>query len=107
MLSYSSFYEYRRLGVIAISTLLWDVGLVGLPLYLLTCVGAYSAASKFTSRADPGLDRVWYRTSETSVLILIAMPFASGLLFLAASIQVLMGLTLGMIAWQWRFSRPI
>lgn len=98
-------YPGVMIGLTAISALLWDVGLVGTGLYLTMLIAAIVAAFGLVSRAGPGLDRMLCRGLLASTLMLLALTFASDLMILAPSMQVIMAMTLGLIAWRARLPR--
>jgi len=95
-------YPGYAIGLIAISALLWNVGLIGTSLYLLMYFAAFVAAWRLTARASPGLDRAMCRTLQAVLVMIPAMLAVLDLHLMTPSIQVLTAFTLGLIAWRWR-----
>jgi hypothetical protein len=100
-------YPGYMIGLTGVSSLLWDLGLVGLALYLATLVSALVAAVRLVARAGPGFDRMMCRGLVASTSMMIALIFVSDLMLLAPSMQVIMAMTLGLIAWRWRVGRGL
>lgn len=100
-------YRGYSIGLTAIATLLWDVGLVGAALFLAVLVGAVFTAGRLAARASPGLDRALCRTLQASAAQLIPMLFAIDAMLLVPSLQVMAALTLGLIAWRARLREAI
>jgi hypothetical protein len=98
-------YPGVMIGLTTVSALLWEVGLVGTGLYMAVLIAAMFSAFSLVARAGPGMDRMLCRGLLASTLMLLAMSFASDLMILAPSMQVIMGMTLGLIAWRWRLPR--
>jgi hypothetical protein len=95
-------YPGHSIDLTGVSTLLWDVGLFGLLLYLLAMGSAWFCSRKLIERAAPGLDRALCRTLSASIAMLGVMLLASNVMLWAPSMQVLMMLTFGLLAWRWR-----
>ena len=98
-------YQGVAIGLTTASSLLWDVGLLGLMLILTIYAGAFFTAGALVARASPGLDRAMCRTLQATVVLLGLMLFALDMLMTAASLQVLTAFTFGLIAWRWRLTR--
>jgi hypothetical protein len=100
-------YPGYAIGLISLSALLWDVGLLGTGLYLMMFLAAFVAAGRLTARASPGLDRAMCRTLQAVVVMMPAMLLALDLHLMAPSLQVLTAFTLGLIAWRWRLGNRL
>lgn len=100
-------YPGYVIGLTAMSTLLWDVGLFGTGLYLMIYVAAFIAAVRLTARASPGLDRAMCRTLQAVVVMLPFMLFTLDLPLIRPSLQVLTAFSLGLIAWRWRLGNRL
>lgn len=95
-------YPGFLIDLTSVSTLLWDVGIIGLLLYFGVLVSAWFCCRKLIARASPGLDRAICRTLSASVAMMLVFAIASNAAMVAASMQVLLMFTLGLIAWRWR-----
>jgi hypothetical protein len=100
-------YAGYSVGLTGLSTLLWDVGILGAAGYLLILLLAGVAAIKLAGKAAPGLDRALCRSLVASVFTQLALVPVGDLMFLSPSTQVLQAMTLGLIAWRWRRRRPL
>jgi hypothetical protein len=96
-------YPGYQIGLTGISMLLWDVGLIGFALYMSVLAGAFLKARELAARAPPGWDRALCRGLAASSLMLMPMILYSDVLLMAASMQVIMFFTLGLIAWRARY----
>jgi len=90
------------IGLTAASSLLWDLGLLGLAVYVLVHLAASRAALALTRSASPGFDRAFCRALLAMSWMLIAMLFYSDGPISVPSQQVLTALALGLIAWRQR-----
>jgi hypothetical protein len=95
-------YPGYSIGLTAFAGLLWDVGLVGMALYLLMLGGAFRAAGRLVTQAAPGLDRAMCRTLRAVVVMIVPALLALDVMLIAPSMQVLAAFSLGLIAWRWR-----
>ncbi len=95
-------YPGFAIGLTAISTLLWDVGLVGTLMYISILVLAWFTTIRLIAQADPGRDRALLRTLLASISTLMVFLLAGEQPLSAPSMEVLMAITLGMVAWRWR-----
>lgn len=100
-LRYSGLY----IGLTAASSLLWDLGLFGLSLYVLLHLAAVRLALVLVRSAHPGFDRTFCRALFAMSLMLFVMLFYSNGPISVPSQQVLTALTLGLIAWRQRVGR--
>ncbi|MBW7929099.1 MAG: hypothetical protein H3C58_13645 [Fimbriimonadaceae bacterium] len=91
-----------HIGLTAASSLLWDLGLLGLSLFALLHVAAARVALALSRSANPGFDRAFCRALFAMALMLIIMPFYSSGSIAVPSLQILAALTLGLIAWRQR-----
>lgn len=101
----SQAHSWMHIGLTTISTVLWDLGILGLFLLLALYFSAAHCASDLVRRARPGHDRAFCRTLQITVVMLIVMLFFSDAPVTLPSQQVLMALCFGLIAWRWRGSR--
>ena len=90
------------IGLTAASSLLWDLGLVGLALFLGLLLSAVRHAAKLVRLAEPGFDRAFCRALHAMTLMLCLMLFYSSSLISVPSLEVLMAIDIGLIAWRWR-----
>jgi hypothetical protein len=95
-------YPGYSIGLTALATQLWEIGLLGVTLFVAMLVGAWRAAGRLVQQAAPGADRALCRSLRAAVLLIVPMWLAMDLLMLAASLQVIMATILGLIAWRWR-----
>lgn len=93
----------KSLGLSTLSQYLWELGIVGLALYLLAWWSAFTTGIANLRRSRPGFWRALDRSLVVAVVVLgvglIYNASLSGIL----SAQVLAGLVLGLIAWRTRF----
>ena len=100
---YLSFrYSGHVIDLTGVSTLLWELGVFGLLLFCLVLLSAWTTCRQLIERADPGLDRAFCRTLSASVIMIAVLFLASNAMFWAPSMETLMMLTFGLIAWRWR-----
>lgn len=95
-------YAGSYIGLTAASSLLWDLGLLGLSVYALIHLAAAHAAMVLTRAANPGFDRAFCRALLAMSWMLIVMLFYSNGPISVPSQQVLSALALGLIAWRQR-----
>lgn len=95
------------IGLTAGSALLWDTGVLGFLLYVGVLLAAARAAQQLAAKAPPGIDRAMCRTLQGTALMLLPMVAYSDALIAVPSLQVLMALTLGLIAWRWRMQGSV
>ena len=60
------------------------------------------SALQLTRRAAPGRDRAMMRTMLAGISVLFPFFIAVDQMLSAPSMQVLMGIALGIVAWRWR-----
>lgn len=97
-------YPGYSIGLTALSTQLWEGGLLAAGLFAAMLAGAWRAAGRLVARAADGADRALCRTLRACVLLIVPMWLAMDLLLLASSLQVLVATVLGLIAWRWRLA---
>ena len=95
-------YPGYAIGLTAFSSMLWDTGVVGTLMYLSVLSMAWLTALKLARRAAPGRDRALNRTLLASISCLFPFFIAVEQMLSAPSMEVLMCVTLGMVAWRWR-----
>jgi len=95
-------HPWMFIGLTAASSVLWDLGIVGLLLFIGLHVSAARCAFKLAAQANPGFDRAFCRTLSAMALMLLAMVLFSSGPILLPSHEVLMAVSLGLIAWRWR-----
>jgi len=95
-------YPRLQIGLTAASSLLWDLGLAGLSIFILVYFAASRAALRLVGSANPGFDRAFCRALLAMSWMLIVMLFYSNGPISVPSLQVLTALTLGLIAWRQR-----
>jgi hypothetical protein len=99
---YSGFY----ISLTAMSSVLWDLGLVGASLLLAVALLAVREAARLVQAAEPGADRARCRALFALSLMLVPMLFYSNAAISVPSQQAITGLCLGMIAWRARRLSP-
>ena len=100
-------YSGYSVGLTGLSTLLWDVGILGAAMYIgILCVAGIAGVS-LMRRSRPGLDHAFCSALTASVFLQVLLVLVADLMFQAPSTQVLLMLTLGMIAWRWRSTEPV
>jgi hypothetical protein len=97
-------HPWMFIGLTAASAVLWDLGLVGLMLFVGLLYSAVLAATRLTSVAAPGFDRAFCRSLQVAAAILAVMLFYSDAMISVPSLQVLTMLVLGLVAWRIRVS---
>jgi hypothetical protein len=90
------------IGLTAAAAILWDLGVVGLVLFLALFLSAARHAYLLTKVAAPGFDRAFCQSLFAMALMLTVMLFYSQEPITVLSQQVLAYIALGMIAWRWR-----
>jgi hypothetical protein len=89
----------RSLGLVSASSVLWDLGVVGLVLFVSIYVLAAIRCYRLTRIADPGFDRGLARALFGAVLLLGSTLVYNNAMVLFASQEVLGCVVLGLIAW--------
>lgn len=95
-------YAAFLIDLTTLSTLLWEVGVVGALLYAGVLVSAWRCCRTLIRRATPGLDRAVCRALSAAVAMIGVSIVVVNAHIVTASMQVLIMFTLGMIAWRWR-----
>lgn len=95
-------YKGMSIGLTTASSLLWDMGVVGLLLYFSAIAMAWRNARQLLARAATGYERAIAHTLIASALLLGLLVFYSNSMVGLPSLQVLMSMTLGLIARNWR-----
>lgn len=91
-----------NIGLTSISVLLWDFGLLGLVVYLTILAMAFRSAGILARSAAHGMDRTLMKTAQASIVTqCVLLNHADGAMS-GVTVQVMLGLTLGLIAWRWR-----
>lgn len=91
-----------HIGLTAVSSVLWDQGIVGLLLLFGMHLSAAVSASRLARSARPGLDRAFCRALFALSSMLAVMLLYDNAPISVPSQQLLAALCLGMIAWRWR-----
>jgi hypothetical protein len=100
-------YAGYSVGLTGLTTLLWDVGILGAALYMSVLLAAGLTGIKLLGRTEPGLDRAVCRALIASVFMHMALVPVADMMFQAPSTELLQALTLGLIAWRWRSRQPL
>lgn len=95
-------YRGRGIALTGVSTLLWDLGIVGFSIYMTLLASAAVTALKLTRIAAAGLDRAFCRTLFVASVLMLTMPVYTNMVLSVPSIEVLSALFMGFIAWRWR-----
>jgi len=97
-------HPWMHVGLTAASSVLWDLGILGLVLLVALYLSAARYASRLVRQARPGFDRAFCRTLHVTSVMLFVMLFYSDSPITVPSQQVLMALCFGLIAWRSRSS---
>ena len=95
-------YPGHAIGLTAVSTHLWELGLLGTGLFLAMLGAAFQAAGRLVQQARPGFDRALCRSLRATVAMLVPCWFAMDLMMMVASLQVIFAFSLGLVAWRAR-----
>jgi hypothetical protein len=95
-------YAGYGIGISALASLLWDVGILGTVLYFGMIAGGFVTARRLAARAPPGWDRAMLRGLSASALMLIVFNLANDAILIVPSLQVIACVMLGLIAWRAR-----
>ncbi len=95
-------YPNKLVGQTTVASILWDLGLIGLIVFMAVFAWAWRTAHRLTMLARPGHDRALCRTLLASVTVMPVMAFYWDGISVVPSQQLLAMLTLGLIAWRWR-----
>ncbi|GMV01594.1 MAG: hypothetical protein AMXMBFR52_12500 [Burkholderiales bacterium] len=93
-----------HIGLTAASSVLWDLGIVGLLLLISMQFSAAVSALRLVRSTRPGLDRAFCKALFALASMLIVMPLYDRAPILLPSQQLLTALCLGLIAWRWRIA---
>lgn len=97
-------HPWMHIGLTAVSSILWDLGALGLFLVFALYLSAARCASGLLQRAHPGFDRAFCRTLYVTIAMLFVMLFYSDAPIALPSQEVLTALCFGLIAWRARSS---
>lgn len=103
-------YPFLNINLTAVSTLLWDVGLVGLMCYLLIFLVAWRSLRRGIQAAGVG---TWhaevFRAAEISLLIcLLSLPYNNAIIsFGSQGIWFAVTLGISAYAWRWRAAQAL
>lgn len=100
-------YPGHSIGLTAVAAQLWEVGVLGTGLFAAMLLAAWRAAGQLVARARPGVDRVMCRTLRALTAMLVPMWLLMDLMLMVASLQVVLGFTLGALAWRWRLPQRL
>lgn len=95
-------HPWMHIGLTAASSILWDLGVLGLFLTFALYLSAARHASTLFQRVRPGVDRAFCRTLYVTAVMLFVMLFFSDGPITLPSQQVLTSLCFGLIAWRSR-----
>lgn len=95
-------YPNKLIGQTTAASILWDLGLIGLLLFLWVFASAWRVCLRLVHLAEPGRDRALSRTLLAAVACMPVMAFYWDGITVVPSQQLLAMLTVGLIAWQWR-----
>ena len=87
------------LDLVALTSVLWDLGVVGLGLFGAVFAGAAVRAHRLVAIAAPGPDRAMARACLAAIAIIASSLFYNNAVVLIPSQQVLTFVTLGLVAW--------
>jgi hypothetical protein len=97
-------YPFFNINLTTLSTLLWDLGLVGLLGFLLLLLTAWRELRLAIAAAKPASwEAELFRATEISLLVsLLSLPYNNSIISFGSHGTVL-ALTLGITAWAWRW----
>lgn len=95
-------HAWMHIGLTAASSVLWDLGILGLGLLVALHVSAIRYAGRLVAMSAPGFDRAFCRTLRALALMLPVMLLYSEAPISVPSQEVLAALCFGLIAWRWR-----
>jgi hypothetical protein len=95
-------HPWMYIGLTAASSVLWDLGVVGLLLLVGMYLSAIFSAARLVRSAEPGFDRALCRALLALALMLIVMLVYNDAPIAVPSQEVLAALCFGLIAWRWR-----
>ncbi len=96
----------QDLDLVALTSVLWDFGLVGFGLFAALFAGAARTAWQLVRRARTAADRGFARSLLCATALIASTLVYSNAVVLMPSQQVLAFLTLGLIAWRARLTAP-
>jgi len=94
------------IGLTAASSVLWDLGVLGLTTFISIFILAAREAGSLAGQSSPGFDRAFCRGLQATAWMLAVMPFYSNAAISLPSQEVLTWFTLGLIAWRHRMRTP-
>lgn len=89
----------QLIDLVALTSVLWDLGLVGFGLFVAVFIGAGWRAHRLISIAAPGLDRALARSCLAAVVLIASSLLYNNAAVLMPSQQVFTFLVLGFVAW--------
>jgi hypothetical protein len=95
----SRIYPFMAINLTALSTLLWDTGLLGTMVFLLIFVGAWRASNDLLCSAVAGIDRARIIAVRVSLMCNAFTIFYSNSMLAGMSHEAILALTLGYLAW--------
>jgi len=90
------------IDLLAITSVLWDLGLVGAALYMTVFVLAWRTAYRLANIAQPGWDRALARSLLATTTLLLTLIVYNNNLITTATQQVLTMFALGILCWMAR-----
>lgn len=98
----NSKYPFMAINLTALSTLLWDTGLLGTALFLSAFFLAWRASAQLLARASPGGARAVIIAMRVSLACNAFTLIYSNSMFASLSHQTILAVTFGYIAWALR-----
>ncbi len=89
----------QLLDLVALTSVLWDLGVIGFGLFMAVFIGAGWRAHQLIGIAAPGIDRAMARGSLAAVVLIASSLLYNNAAVLMPSQQVFSFLVLGFIAW--------
>ena len=89
----------QLIDLVALTSVLWDLGLIGFGLFLAVFIGAGWRAHRLIAIAAPGLDRALARSCLAAVVLIVSSLLYNNAAVLMPSQQVFTFLVLGFVAW--------
>ena len=89
----------QLIDLVALTSVLWDLGLVGFALFLAVFIGAGWRAHRLIAITAPGIDRALARSCLAAVVLIATSFLYNNAAVLMPSQQVFTFLVLGFVAW--------
>lgn len=92
-------YSSYCIGLTGVSQLLWELGVMGVSLFLLMMVSAWRCTRQLMKKTIDPMVRADVAAIQTTIVIFTIYPLYRGTLLSAMSFQVVFSIMLGYLAW--------